>query len=143
MTYRFVSDGALRIAQIALLLEAVVRGVNYLVTPPASADTLTLLEASAPLWVWGWGFILLGGLGVFGEALMSGTSASPGQLYNSRAWPSFIAHSALMFLFISLALSAGAGVMQREHLYGFVAPYDLLAFSAGHLMFARRRKHVR
>lgn len=143
VTYRYVSDTALRVAQIFLLLEAVVRGLNYLASPPGSSITLNQLELTAPLWVWGWLFITLGAIGLFGEALMSGTKAPLGQIYNPRAWPSFFAHSALMFTFITCSVATIVAVAQREPFYGFVGAYDLFAFAVGHWVFARRRKHVR
>lgn len=141
MTYRFVSDTALRVGQFALLIEAVVRGLNYLATPPRSSDALSQLELSAPLWVWGYTFIVFGVIGLFGEALLSGTQSNGS--YNPRAWPSFIAHGALMFLFMAIAVGTAVGIAERQPVYGFVSPYDLLAFAVGHWMFARRRKHAR
>lgn len=141
MTYKFVSDTALRVGQFALLIEAVVRGLNYLVTPPRSSDALSQLEQSAPLWIWGYIFIVLGVLGLFGEALLSGTDSNGS--YNPRAWPSFLAHGALMFLFAAIAVGTIVGIAQREPFYGFVAPYDLMAFAIGHWIFARRRKNAR
>lgn len=142
MTYRYVSDTGLRVAQFALLLEAVVRGLNYLATPQGS-PALTQMELTAPLWAWGVLFITLGVTGLFGEALMSGTTAPDGHLYNPRAWPSFFAHSALMFTFLACAAASMISVAARTPFYGFVGPYDLFAFAVGHWVFARRRKNVR
>ncbi|MDP7729478.1 hypothetical protein [Mycobacterium sp. TY813] len=73
MTYRYVSDRALRYGQIALLGEAVARGLNYIMAPPGQFAAMNQVEDSAPLWAWGIIFISLGVLGWFGEALMSGT----------------------------------------------------------------------
>ncbi len=71
MTYRFVSDRALRVGQIALLGEAVVRGVNYVTAPAGQFAAMNQVEDSAPLWAWGTVYISLGVLGWLGEALMS------------------------------------------------------------------------
>lgn len=143
MTYRLVPDYALRVAQFFLLLEAIVRGLNYLATPQGSSAALTQIELTAPLWVWGALFITLGAIGLYGEALMSGTRAPGGQLYNPRAWPSFFAHSALMFTFIAWAVASLVSVSERQPFYGFVGSYDLFAFAVGHWVFARRRRNVR
>lgn len=142
MTYRFVSETALRFVQLALLVEAIVRGINYIITPTEASSVYNQLIESAPMWVWGVGFIFFGTAGLFGEALLAGNVEPPTVMRNPRAYPSFFAHSALMILFIALALSAIAGVADRDPFYGFHVPYDMLAFAGLHWMFARRRKNA-
>ena len=85
MTYRYVSDIALRVGQIALLGEAVIRGLNYIMAPAGQVAAMNVVEQSAPLWAWGALFIGLGVLGWFGEALMSGTEPYRGDRAHPRA----------------------------------------------------------
>lgn len=138
MTYRFVSNTALRIGQIALLGEAVIRGMNYILTPPEEIPAMNSVEASAPLWMWGGLFVGLGVLGWFGEALMSGTEHVVGD--NPRAWPSFLAHSALMCTYLAMALGSFASVMQQHPRYGWLIAYDLLGATIGNWIFAKKRR---
>lgn len=49
MTYRFVDERALRYGQIALLGEAVARGLNYIMAPPGQFAAMNQVEGSAPL----------------------------------------------------------------------------------------------
>ncbi|AXH48806.1 minor tail protein [Mycobacterium phage Steamy] len=140
MTYRFVPNFALRVVQIALLVEAIIRGLNYMATPSDYSPIYSAAEQSAPLWVWGWLFITAGVLGLAGEAWMSSNGSS--LAWNYRAWPSFVSHIGLMSLFVAFALSSGAGVISREPLYGFISPADFMFFAVAHWAFARRRKHV-
>lgn len=142
MTYRFVREISLAILQGLVLTEAVVRGLNYMATPALATPAYSQLELSAPLYVWGIIWIGFGVLGIFGEAFMSGTTAPVGHEYNPRAWPSFLAHSGLAVLFFATSLSALVGVMEREPLYGFVVPFDLVVLGFVHLILARRRKHA-
>lgn len=141
MTYRYVSPIGLRIGQIALLVEAIVRGINYIRVPPAARNPIlvNVVEASAPVWVWGTLFITLGVVGLYGEAWLSGTETSPGQ-YNPRAWPSFIAHSALMCAYIGIALGATLLVARQHPGYGWLDPYDLYGLALANWIFARLRR---
>lgn len=138
MTYRYVSDRALRVGQIALLGEAVVRGVNYVTAPAGQFAAMNQVEDSASLWAWGTVYISLGVLGWLGEALMSGTEFLPGP--NPRAWPSFLAHTALMCIYLALALGSFVAVMQQHPQYGWLNTYDLLGGAVGNWIFARRRR---
>lgn len=141
MTYRFVSDSALRVVQVGILTEAVVRGLNYIATPSQELSLLyDAADKSMPLWCWGLIFILFGVTGLLGELWMStnGTSVQ----WSHRAWPSYLAHTGLMVLFGAFAFSAAAGVIARDGFYGFVTPYDFLFFAIAHWAYARRRKHV-
>lgn len=149
MTYRYVADRSLQIAQIALLATAVVRGANYLVTPPGSSFTLWSIEDSAPLWVWGYTFIGFGMLGLLGEAWMGhgkwadggGRHARTPSWVAQRRWiPSNIAHVGLILLYLAVAVSAAIGLFAREPFYGFVAPVELTGFALAHWVFASRRK---
>ncbi|AYR01199.1 hypothetical protein SEA_SCARLETT_32 [Mycobacterium phage Scarlett] len=140
MTYRFVPNFALRLVQQALLVEAIVRGCNYISTPDAASALYTEVEQSAPLAVWGTAFILCGVVGLAGELWMNynGTSIAS----QHRAWPPLIAHVGCMVLFGAFAISSLIGVLSREPIYGYVTPYDFAFFALGHWAYARRRKHV-
>ncbi|AQP31023.1 minor tail protein [Mycobacterium phage Tinybot] len=146
MTFRYVPAWGLRGLQLAVLMEAGLRGLMYLLLPslPLSAASLTELERSAPLPVWGAIFIAAAVVGLFGEALMSGTE--PWMLSgrgNPRAWPSFVAHAALMILYITLAMAYGASLYASNAAHFAIIPYDLLLLAYLHWLFARRRKsHV-
>lgn len=141
MTYRYVSNTALRIGQIALLVEAIMRGLNYVTTPQRAAGVLNQVEGSAPLWAWGGLFVGLGVLGLFGEALISGTEPYLGS-YNPRAWPSFIAHSALMCAYLAISAGALVTVIQTHPHYGYLESYDMFGLALANWVFARRRRHV-
>lgn len=138
MTYRYVTEAALKVGQIALLGEAIVRGLNYILAPPTEFVAMNTVQDSAPLWVWGILFISLGVAGWFGEALMSGTEPYHGQ--NPRAWPSFLAHTALMCTYLSIAIGAFVAVVQQHPRYGWLSVYDLLGMAVANWIFARRRR---
>ena len=144
MTYRYVPSFGLRIIQFTLLLESIVRGLMYLTMPDQPGAPLTELEQSAPLATWGVIFITFSVVGLFGEALMSGTEEHLNSGVNPRAWPSFVAHAGLMILYVTLTLAASATIIDRGMGYYAVVPYDLLMLAYLHWLFARRRKsHVR
>ena len=140
MTYRYLPSFGLRVLQIVLLLESILRGVAYLAIPREGTILLTDLEASAPMQAWGVAFASFAILGLFGEALMSGTTPSIDGGGNPRAWPSFISHAGLMILYSTLALAyAQASLHGRPILSQAAFVMVVLAFS--HWLFARRRKH--
>lgn len=140
MTYRFVTDSSLRVVQLAFLIEAIVRGLNYITTPDDYSLLYWQAQESMPLDMWGSIFVLFGVTGLFGEWLMHGNGST--NKWDNKAWPSFIAHIGLMVLFVGFSVSAMAGVTMRDGFYGFVVPYDLLIFAVVHWAFARRRRHV-
>jgi len=133
-----VSDRALRYGQIALLGEAVARGLNYIMAPAGQFTAMNQVEASAPLWGWGSIFISLGVLGWFGEALMSGTEPSRG--HNPRAWVPFLAHLALLCVYAAMTIGSAVAVMQQHPRYGWLNTYDLLGMAVANWIFARRRR---
>lgn len=140
MTYRFVSAAALKVGQIALLGEAIVRGLNYVIAPPSEFVALNKVQESAPLWAWGIVFISLGVAGWFGEALMSGTEPYSKGRQNPRAWVSFLAHSALMCVYLAITTGAFVAVVQEHPRYGWLSVYDLLGMAVANWIFARRRR---
>ncbi|QHB38059.1 minor tail protein [Mycobacterium phage Noelle] len=145
MTFRYVPAYGLRVIQLVVLFEAVFRGLMYLLMPAGSSESLTQLEKSAPLAVWGAIFIAAAMIGLFGEALMSGTENYIGtsSQNNPRAWPSFAAHAGLMILYVTLALGYGMALYEAGAAHFAIIPYDLLLIAYLHWLFARRRKtHV-
>lgn len=139
MTYRYVSNTALKVGQIALLGEAVIRGLNYKMAPAGGVAAMNTVEASAPLWAWGTLFIGLGVLGWFGEALLSGTEPDM-RHHNPRAWLSFIVHTALMCVYLAMTAGSFVAVMQQHPRYGWLTTYDLLGMAVANWIFARRRR---
>lgn len=139
MTYRRVKPKSLLAGQLALLGEVVVRGGNYLISPPGDVVTMTQAEQTAPMWVWGVVCIGLGAAGILSELWLNRLD-DPDTSRLARV-PDTV-HTVLMFLFLLLMLSATVGVLQRQPIYGISAPYDLLVFAIGHWVFANR-VHVR
>ncbi|AGK85727.1 hypothetical protein 33D_0045 [Mycobacterium phage 33D] len=138
MTYRYVENRVLRFVQLALLVDAVVRGASWIATPASGIPPAIGLaaEGTAAMWVWGAVFAVFGILGLLGELWMHlGES-------EHRAWPLFLAHAALLFLFAGLALSAVNNVITTHATDGFSAPYTFALLALLHWVFARRRKHV-
>jgi hypothetical protein len=139
MTYRYLPSFGLRVLQIVILIESLFRGVSYLTVPKAGTIILTDIEQSAPMQVWGIAFISFAVLGIYGEALMSGTNANPYTGGNPRAWPSFVAHSGLMILYGTMVLAyADASFNGRPVLAQAAAAMAVFAYV--HWLFARRRK---
>lgn len=139
MTYRYVPQPLYRVGQIGLLLEALVRGINALVLGSPHTQTQAVAALSAPVYVWGIIGIVLAVLGLGGEVLMDKSKS------DHRAWPSFLAHSGLLFVYAGLALAAGFAVPQGgESTFGtgIVSPADFALLAVWHWIFARRRKHV-
>ncbi|AVO22430.1 hypothetical protein SEA_POOMPHA_29 [Mycobacterium phage Poompha] len=137
MTYRYTPPFGLRVLQIVVLLEALARGISMILTPSVVVAT-TDVAASAPLWVWGGIFCAFATVGLFGEALMSGTSVS-GSKPNPRAWPSFIAHAGLMILYATLCLAYINAIVEGQTVVAS-APAAMVVFGYTHWLFARRRK---
>lgn len=137
MTYRYVPPFALRVLQLYVLSAAVVRGWNYLATPPRTTVAWSAMENSAPLWVWGLVFAFFGTLGAAGEVWMEFGDSRRKYLL------SFNAHAALMCLYLGVGASAMAGIIDRAPpLFGFVTPYEMIGFGLLHWTFMRRRKNA-
>lgn len=139
MTYRYLPSFGLRVLQLVILLESLIRGIAYIVSP-VGVPSATDITASAPLNVWGVAFATFAVLGFFGEALMSGTNPDVGRGGNPRAWPSFIAHAGLMILYLTMFVAYGGAVINGD-LGLAAAPGAMLTFAFLHWLFARRRKH--
>lgn len=136
MTWRLVRADALQAVQLFVLAVAVVRGVDYLLTPSGSSVLLNTAERAAPLWLWAIAFMTAGAVGLAGEWWMSfGIS-------HARWVTSFIAHAVLAGLYGAVALGALMDVMEREPFYGLRTPAEWLALAIVHSMFAKRRERV-
>lgn len=140
MTYRYLPSFGLRILQVVILFESLFRGVFYLNVPREGTIALTEIEASAPMEVWGIAFVSFATLGLFGEALMSGTSAGLHGKGNPRAWPSFVAHAGLMILYLTLALAYAQAAFDGRAVLAQAA-LAMVVFCYLHWLYARRRKH--
>ncbi|AHJ88689.1 minor tail protein [Mycobacterium phage RhynO] len=140
MTYRYAPPFGLRILQIVILFEALLRGLALILAKEGVLSTTDITHA-APMQVWGAIFIGFATIGLFGEALMSGTRLDNIN-GNPRAWPSFIAHAGLMVLYVTLSLAYANAVVNGE-LSLASAPAAMMVFAFIHWLFARRRKtHV-
>uniref|UniRef100_A0AAU8GMJ5 Membrane protein n=1 Tax=Mycobacterium phage Stink TaxID=3136630 RepID=A0AAU8GMJ5_9VIRU len=139
MTYRYLPPFGIRVLQLVILIESFLRGFSYVAAPHGVLATTDLIH-SAPMSVWGALFMGFAVLGLFGEALMSGTSPSFGNGANPRAWPSFVAHAGLMILYITIAVAYAGAVVDGE--LGLAsAPPAMAVFAFTHWLFARRRKY--
>jgi hypothetical protein len=137
VTFRYVPPFALRAFQLYLLSAAVVRGWNYLATPPRSTVAWSAMENSAPLWVWGALFAFFGTLGAAGELWMEFGQS------RRKYVVSFNAHAALMCLYFGVGASAMQGIVDRSPpFFGFVTPYELIGYAMAHWLFMRRRKNA-
>jgi len=136
VTWRLVRADALQFVQLYLLAAAVVRGVDYLLTPSGSSKVLNFVEAAAPLWVWAVAFFAAGLLGLAGEWWMNfGVS--------SLRWTaSYAAHAALAGLYAAVGVGALIDVLERQPLYGFRTPIEWIAIAVAHAMFVKRRERV-
>ncbi|QBP31053.1 membrane protein [Mycobacterium phage Refuge] len=140
MTYRYAPQYGVKILQLVVLVEALIRGLAYVLTPQVSLLVATDITESAPVYTWGAAFLFFSVLGLFGEALMSGANVAPGG--TPRAWPSFIAHAGLMILYATLTLAYANAVFNGQDNLAS-APAAVAAFAYVHWMFARKRSgHV-
>ncbi|OCB43952.1 hypothetical protein A5721_22955 [Mycobacterium vulneris] len=136
MTWRLVHTDALQLVQLYVLAAAVVRGVDYLITPPGSSEVLNLIERAAPLWFWAVVFIAFGVLGLAGEWWMSfGVSTN-------RWIASYIAHAGLVALYLAVGIGALSDVLDRNPPYGFRTPMEWIFIAVVHAIFVRRRERV-
>lgn len=136
MTWRLVRDDALQFVQLYLLAVAVVRGVDYLITPPGSSAVLYFIERAAPLPVWALMFITLGIVGIAGEWWI-GFGASP-----HRWLASYVAHAALASVYTAVGVGALIEILSRQPIYGFRTPVEWLLIAAMHAIFVRRKERV-
>lgn len=152
MTYRYVDEKRLRIAQIVLLFVAVAWGVDYIITPHSELPpSLLVVEAAAPLPVWGLGFLIFGLMGIAGELWMEFGRHHP-VLHTpkvpaicraeNRWWPSFTAHAVLIGLFSAVAMGQALVLVLDWHLWGLRGPVMLGAFAVGNWVFMKRRRDV-
>jgi len=136
VTWRLVRADALQFVQLYLLAAAVVRGVDYMLTPPGSSVLLNTAEQAMPLWVWACAFMLCGVLGLVGEWWMH-FGISP-----LRWLGSYTAHSALTGLYVAVGTGALIDVLARAPMHGFRTPAEWFAIALAHAMFVRRRERV-
>jgi hypothetical protein len=141
MTYRYAPLLGLRVLQVVVLVEAIARGLAYILTPHTVLGRTDIVN-SAPIEVWGTIFIIFGLAGLLGEVLMSGYSPASGIGANPRAWPSFLAHSGLMIMYFTLSLAYLEAAVDGDPSLSS-SPAAMLVFAYVHWLFARRRgSHV-
>lgn len=136
MTWRLVRADALQFVQLFMLATAVLRGIDYLLTPRGSSALINTAEKAAPLWLWALAFMAAGVIGLAGEWWMSFG------LSKNRWIASYLAHSALAGLYASVGIGALVDVLEREPMYGFRTPAEWIAIAVVHAMFVKRRERV-
>lgn len=152
MTYRWVDEKRLRIAQLVLLGVGVSWGIDYLITPDDQiAAALTVVERAFPIYVWGYAFLTFGIIGYLGELWMEIAAHHPALAQphtpmpfrtENRWWPSFTAHCALLALYAAVGAGYAIELVINHHLYGFRAPVLMWAFAVGHWVFMKRRQNA-
>ena len=92
------TNALLLLVQVGFAVQAAARGMDYVLpSPPGPTPrVLTVVEASAPLWLWGAGFLLGAGLIVVGLSggwrwLIVAGHASLGALYIGFGWGMLLA----------------------------------------------------
>ena len=81
-----------------LLAAALVRGLDYMLLPQEPPEILSVVEAAAPIWVWGLGLVV--------GVLLAGTG------WPSRFWPgAIVGHAVLAGIYAALA----AGMVARGY----------------------------
>lgn len=138
MTYRFIRPFGLKLLQYVFLLEALIRGIIYMVDQRVIVG-IEAVQHSAPLEVWGAAIAAFAVLAIYGEALMSGCVGDNETQLSARAWPSFIGHGALCILYVTLGLATIVSIAQGERTLSDV-PASLAAIAYVHWLYARRRK---
>jgi hypothetical protein len=129
--YRYVRPQALATAQIVLFCAATIRGGDYIVRDYISAAratwTLTIVEESGPLWLWGALFITAGVIGIAGELWC--------RYINRRAAPTvpWMCHVVLFALYAVVAFAQVPPIIAAG--WGFSACTECLVVGIGHLVF--------
>lgn len=139
LTLRFFPEKAVRAGQFVVLGEALVRGISYIVTPPATVVTMTAAEQTLPMTVWGIVFVALAVLGAgFQLWWIFRRPKFRNPLENWIHPVARVAHVILGILMIALSLSSLAGILDRTPLYGFYTPYDTAVLAYAHWVFTLR-----
>lgn len=152
MTYRYISEEKLRWGQIALLVLAILWGIDYLITPHwAIAPALSVIEAALPIPIWGTLFLTFGITGLIGELWLEMGRHKPPPRHpvpficrtENRWWPSYTAHALLCALYATVGVGYLLELVVSWHVWGFRACAMMWMIAYGHWVFmARRRTNV-
>lgn len=150
MTYKYVSEQKLRYGQIAMLVLAVLFGIDYLITPDwAIGPALSVVEDALPIPVWGFGFLSFGVVGLAGELWIElGRHKPPPRRpipvmcrSENRWWPSYIAHSMLCAMYATVGFGYFLNLLLAWHVWGFRACAMMWMIAYGHFVFIGRRRN--
>ena len=110
--------------QIAVLLAAILRGLDYIVPPDGNSAALSVVERAASLDLWGSLFIAGGVLGLVGMRV--------------TRWPiASIGHVILLATYSAFAVGSAFEIGGRPGAEGFRTPADwALVFAVMHYCFA-------
>lgn len=98
---------AATLIQTAALLTALVRGIDYLITPDGAAEqALGVVEAALPLHVWGSAYVVAGAIGLAGQVI--------------RRYPvAAVAHGILAGLYLAFGLGQLVWVASLGETHGW------------------------
>lgn len=139
---QFFPAKAVRAGQFIILVEAILRGWSYLVTPSGAIVSMTSAERTAPLWVWGCLFLVPAVVAIGFEIF----KLKPWRMKNRKAifvnplenWVTPQARYVHMFFALALTVlgfSSWAGIIERVPFYGFYAPIDTWIIAYAHFVF--------
>jgi hypothetical protein len=140
VAYRNVRSEMLGYWQLVLFCAAIVRGSDYVVRDvnarQANATwTLTVVERSGPLWLWGALFISAGTVGLLTELFVryiDKTSAPVGP---------WVCHVILFALYLTIGLAMIPPTFEQG--WGFSAVSETLTVAVCHLVFVMQRRSRR
>lgn len=112
------------VIQVAILLAAVSRGLDYLIPPDGPLNTLSVIERAMPVEWWGMVFITGGVIGLLGLCF--------------DRWPiATIGHVILFATYSAFTVGAALDVLSRDSVEGWRTPLDwALVFVIIHWGFA-------
>lgn len=125
------TDGALLVAQVAVLAGSVVRGADYLRQDDDAASVLSRVQDSAPLIVWGVVLVVAGAGGLIGLAGHWGRVIAVGHLLATAAYAS-ISYGLLWVTGFGPGIRTPFGLMVVAVIHG--------SLGGGILTILRRRK---
>lgn len=109
--------------QVCLLLAALWRGADYLIPPAPSSSTLSVVESTAPLWVWGVAFLAGGALGLIGLRIDRWPLAAAGHVICLAGYAAF-------------GVGAAIEIIGRSPIEGWRTPVDWILLAVVHWAFA-------
>jgi hypothetical protein len=116
---------AAAVLQVALLIQALSRGLDYMNTPAPSVALLSVIERALPLPVSGW---------VFSVAAVAGMSGLMVRQFPLTAY----AHAVIATFYTMFAAGAVIEVLQRDQISGWRTASAWAVAAIAHAVFARQ-----